>query len=193
MKIGYARVSTEDQITDLQRDALVRAGCDRIYEDKISGWKVSREGLAACLAGMAQGDTLVVWKLDRLGRSLKHLMTVIEDMRGRGIGLVSLTEGFDTTTPSGELMFHVIGALAQFERQIIRERVIAGLASTKAKGTVLGRRRVILDADVETIIKMDAELRSQGDIAKAVGISQSSVSRIIKERRVDIQPLVPLL
>lgn len=182
MKIGYARVSTDRQVTDLQINALNSAGCEVIHQDKMSGLKTSRDGLNECLSSLAAGDTLVVWKLDRLGRSLSHLMKVMEDFKTRGIHFESLTEKIDTATPSGELLFHVIGALAQFERAIIRERVVAGLKATKDKGTVLGRRRVILEDDIDRIIEMDLNGSSQTEIAKFMGISQPSVSRILKDK-----------
>ncbi len=182
-KIGYCRVSTVDQVTNLQREALEHAGCTSIYEDKVSGAKTSREQLDACLRALQPGDTLIVWKLDRLGRSLSHLMRLMEQFKERGIHFESVTEKLDTSTPSGELLFHVIGALAQFERAMVRERVIAGLATTKANGTKLGRRRIILDADIEHILTMASEGHSQVEISQRAGISQSSVSRILKQEK----------
>lgn len=180
-KIGYCRVSTEEQVTALQRTALEATGCESIYEDKISGATTSRTALDACIASLQPGDTLVVWKLDRLGRSLSHLMRTIDDLKNRGIHFESITEKFDTSTPAGELLFHVIGALAQFERQMTRERVRAGLATTKANGTKLGRRQIILDTDNLAILRLHDKGHSQAEIASNVGISQSSVSRILKE------------
>lgn len=182
-KIGYCRVSTIDQTGNLQKDALTRAGCEQIHEDKISGAKTKRDALNACMASLKAGDTLVVWKLDRLGRSLPHLLRLMEEFRSRGVVFESLTERIDTSTPSGEFLFHLLASLAQFERALIRERVMAGLATARAGGTKLGRRQIILDADIETILNMDKDGVSQTEISKHVGISQSSVSRILSQRR----------
>ena len=147
MLIGYMRVSTDSdrQSTDLQRDALISAGVDErhIFEDKASGSKDDRAGLAQALEYVKSGDTLVVWKLDRLGRSLPHLIEIVNQLKSKGVGFKSLTEGMDTSSPSGELLFHVFGALAQFERSLIQERVNAGLAAAKKRGRIGGRPRAI--------------------------------------------------
>lgn len=181
MKIGYMRVSTDKQTTDLQKDALERAGCDRIHEDVgQSGMKRDRKGLEACLRGLQTGDTLVVWKLDRLGRSLSHLMSVVADLKKSGVFFESLTEKIDTNSPSGELLFHVMGALAQFERALIRERVMAGLQAAKDKGKKLGRPVSISSEAIEHVQYLDRLRWHQGAIANETGISQSSVSRILK-------------
>src|SRR3954467_10501673 len=134
MLVGYARVSTEDQNLDLQRDALTRAGCERIFTDVASGAKDDRTGLAGALAFLRPGDTLVVWKLDRLGRSLKHLIETVTALQARKIGFRSPQESIDTTTSGGKLIFHVFGALAEFERDLIRERTQAGLQAARARG-----------------------------------------------------------
>ena len=134
MQIGYARVSTGDQNLDLQRDALQKAGCDRILEDRASGAKAPRPGLDAALDYVRRGDTLVVWRLDRLGRSLKDLIQLVGELDERGIGLRSLHESIDTTSSSGKLVFHIFGALAEFERNLIRERTRAGLQAARARG-----------------------------------------------------------
>src|SRR3954469_8965485 len=136
--VGYARVSTFEQIMDLQRDALA-AGCDRIFTDTMSGNRSDRPGLAQALDYLREGDVLVVWRLDRLGRSLKYLIEVITRLNERGIGFRSLTEQIDTTTSGGKLIFHVFGALAEFERDVIRERTQAGLAAARARGRMGGR------------------------------------------------------
>ncbi|CIA10523.1 site-specific recombinase [Salmonella enterica subsp. enterica serovar Typhi] len=125
MLIGYVRVSTNDQNTDLQRNALSCAGCERIFEDKISGTKSDRPGLKKLLRTLSAGDTLVVWKLDRLGRSMRHLVTLIEELRQRGVNFRSLTDSIDTSTPMGRFFFHVMGALAEMERELIVERTRA--------------------------------------------------------------------
>src|SRR4051812_22879572 len=128
MLIGYARVSTNEQNLDLQRDALQKAGCEQIYTNNVSGTKAMRPGLTEALSHLRPGDTLVVWRLDRLGRSLRHLIDTVTDFQERGIGFKSITEAIDTTTSGGKLIFHIFGALAEFEREIIRERTNAGLS-----------------------------------------------------------------
>ncbi|HAV2128268.1 recombinase family protein [Enterobacter hormaechei] len=140
MQIGYVRVSTNDQNTVLQRNALECAGCELIFEDKMSGKTSDRPGLKKVLRTLSEGDTLVVWKLDRLGRSMRHLVTLIEDLRGRGINFRSLTDSIDTSTPMGRFFFHVMGALAEMERELIVERTRAGLAAARQQGRIGGRR-----------------------------------------------------
>lgn len=141
--IGYARVSTAEQDTALQTDALRKVGCDKIFEDTASGAKAERPGLAAALAYVREGDTLVVWRLDRLGRSLPHLIETIGALEARGVGFRSLSEAIDTTTSGGRLIFHVFGALGQFERDLIRERTKAGLTAAAARGRKGGRKPVV--------------------------------------------------
>ena len=141
--VGYARVSTSDQDLALQVSALKKTGCHRIFDDVASGAKSIRPGLDRALEYLREGDTLVVWKLDRLGRSLAHLVQTVESLRERGVGFRSLTENIDTTTPSGELIFHMFAVLAQFERNLIRERTRAGLDIAKARGRKGGRRPVV--------------------------------------------------
>lgn len=181
MIVGYARVSTTEQKLDLQLDALSKAGCESVYRDEgVSGSTTSRPGLDACLGALKCGDCLVVWKLDRLGRSLEHVMATIKSFEERGVDFKSLSEGFDTTTPAGKLIFHVIGALAQFERELIRERVMAGLEAAKAKGTKLGRRFSIKPETVTEAISMHDAGRSFGDIGRLLGISRASAHRIVR-------------
>ena len=141
--IGYARVSTAEQDTALQTDALRKAGCERIFEDMLSGVKAERPGLTSALEFLRDGDVLAVWRLDRLGRSLPHLIEVIAGLEARGVGFRSLTESIDTTTSGGRLIFHVFGALGQFERDLIRDRTKAGLAAAAARGRKGGRKPVI--------------------------------------------------
>ncbi len=146
--VGYARVSTDDQDLTLQLDALVQHGVPRdlIFTDKLSGAKDDRPGLNNCLNVIREGDTLVVWRLDRLGRSMRHLVTLIEDLRQRGIGFRSISDGMiDTTIASGELIFHIFSALAQFERRLIQERTKAGIAAARARGRKGGRPRLKID------------------------------------------------
>jgi DNA invertase Pin-like site-specific DNA recombinase len=134
MLIGYARVSTHEQTLNLQQDALTTAGCNKIFTDTASGAKTERKGLDEALNYVRKGDTLIVWRLDRLGRSLPHLITTMTDLEERGIGFKSLTENIDTTTSGGKLIFHIFGALAEFERNLIRERTQAGLTAARARG-----------------------------------------------------------
>src|SRR5690242_8381263 len=141
MKIGYVRVSKQEQNEALQIDALTKAGCEKWFIDKITGSKAERKGLNEALKYVRPGDTFVVWKLDRAGRSLPHLIELLKDLQGRDIEFLSLTEQIDTTTPGGKLLFHLMGALAEFERDLIRERTNVGLAAARARGRVGGRPR----------------------------------------------------
>jgi DNA invertase Pin-like site-specific DNA recombinase len=143
MLIGYARVSTNEQNLDLQRDALLKAGvaAKNIYTDKVTGVKAERPGLAAALSHLRAGDTLIVWRLDRLGRSLKHLIETVTELKNQGVAFKSLTENIDTSTATGTLVFQIFGALAEFERNLITERTIAGLDAARARGRTGGRPR----------------------------------------------------
>ena len=176
MLVGYMRVSTDGdrQTFDLQRDALLSAGVDErhLFEDRVSGSRSERRGLAKALAFIKSGDCLVVWKLDRLGRSLPHLLMTVSDLRARGIGFRSLTEQMDTATPQGELLFHVFGALAQFERSLIQERVQAGLAAARRRGRRGGRPMAI---DAEKLAAVTSAL--DGGASKAHGRIVSPSSR----------------
>ncbi|CAI3948250.1 Site-specific DNA recombinase SpoIVCA/DNA invertase PinE (SpoIVCA) (PDB:1GDT) [Commensalibacter communis] len=145
VKIGYARVSTIDQDTSLQISALQQFGCEKIYQDKASGAKTDRPELLNAISYLREGDTLVVWKLDRLGRSINHLIQIINDLEERNVGFKSLTENIDTTTPGGKLVFHLFGALAQFERDLIKERTRAGLKAARDQGRIGGRPVVMTD------------------------------------------------
>ena len=140
MIIGYARVSTQDQNPELQLDALRGAGCEQMFHETATGKFRERPELTACLRTMRKGDTLVVWKLDRLGRSMRHIVVLVEDLRERGINFRSLTDSIDTSTPMGRFFFHVMGALAEMERELIVERTRAGLAAARAEGRIGGRR-----------------------------------------------------
>lgn len=177
MIIGYMRVSTEDQDTQLQKDALLKYGVDErnIYQDKVSGLKDNRDGLSKALEYLKTGDTLVVWKLDRLGRSLAHLISIVNDLKERGISFVSITEGMDTTTASGELFFHIFGALAQFERSLIQQRVKAGLESARAKGRVGGRPRAIDDEKLEAIKEALAKGMSKAAACRTFSVKRSTL------------------
>ncbi|MBB1078147.1 recombinase family protein [Rhodoferax sp. 4810] len=181
MKIGYARVSTLDQNLELQLDALKNAGCEKIFQDKISGAKADRPGLTEALAYVRTGDSLVVWRLDRLGRSLKHLIQVVEDLEGRGVGFISLQEGFDTTTSGGKLIFQIFGALAEFEKNLIRERTNAGLAAARARGRRGGRKEKLSPAQVETMRKMSAsQQHTIAEICRVMAITKPTYYRYME-------------
>jgi len=156
MKIGYARVSTTEQNPELQKDALKAAGCQKIFSDKVSGARAERPGLEKALDYLRAGDCLVVWRLDRLGRSLKHLIEVVEGLEKRRVGFISLQEGFDTTTSGGRLIFQIFGALAEFERNLIRERTRAGLQAARARGRLGGRKKKLTESQVRSMQKMAA-------------------------------------
>lgn len=183
MEIGYARVSTGEQTLDLQRDALNAAGCGTIYEETASGAKSERPVLAEVLSYLREGDTLVVWRLDRLGRSLKHLIEVVAQLAERGIGFKSLTEQIDTTTPGGKLIFHVFGALAEFERDLIRERTQAGLAAARARGRLGGRPKKLRDPkQLELARTLYAGGQTDVDtICRTLGISRATLYRALKD------------
>lgn len=151
MLIGYARISTDDQNLALQKDALTKAKCKEIFEDTASGSKAKRPGLQAALHRAREGDTLVVWRLDRLGRSLKDLLELVSHLEERGIGLNSLHESINTSSPSGKLIFHIFAALAEFERNLIRERTQAGLQAARARGRKGGRPKA-LDSDKRALV-----------------------------------------
>jgi DNA invertase Pin-like site-specific DNA recombinase len=176
MLIGYMRVSSDSdrQSTDLQRDALIAAGVDvrHLFEDHASGAKGDRTGLAQALEFVRPGDVLVVWKLDRLGRSLSHLLAIVNSLKNKQVAFRSLTEGMDTTTPSGELLFHVFGALAQYERALIQERVVAGLGAAKRRGRIGGRPQAITGEKLAAIL---AAL--DGGMSKAAACRNFGVKR----------------
>ena len=156
MLVGYARVSTQEQDTSLQLDALRAAGCEKLFEEKASGAQRDRPQLKAALEYMRAGDTLVVWKLDRLARSMRQLIDTVEDLHSREIGFRSLTESIDTTTAGGKLIFHIFGALAEFERSVIRERTTAGLRAARARGRLGGRPPALTE---EKLVMAKAMLR----------------------------------
>jgi len=184
MKIGYARVSTDDQTLDLQLDALKQAGCEKLFQDVISGAKDTRPGLSGALHFLRPGDVLVVWRLDRLGRTLRYLIELMTQLNGRSIGFQSLTEQVDTTTSGGKLIFHVFGALAEFERDIIRERTKAGLAAARARGRKGGHPRVAAFMDPGKLAmarRLHADKRnSVGDICRTLGVSKATLYRYLK-------------
>ncbi|MDD5581310.1 MAG: recombinase family protein [Methylobacter sp.] len=180
MKIGYARVSTNDQDTQLQMDALHAAGCERIYQEKQSGAKQDRLELQQCLKSLRAKDVLIVWKLDRLGRSLQHLIEVVADLDSRRIGFQSLTEHIDTTSPAGKLIFHIFGSLAEFERGLIRERVRAGLAAAKKKGKQFGRPQALTEKDKAMAVAMFNGGAAKIDIARHFKVTRQTVYAVLK-------------
>lgn len=180
MKIGYARVSTLDQNPDLQRQALTAAGCERIFEDRISGTAVRRPGLDEALRLLGAGDMLVVWRLDRLGRSLPHLIEVIGAIGARGAGFQSLSESIDTTTAGGRLVFHMMGALAEFERALIVERTRAGIDAAKARGVRLGRRPVLSQAQLEHARALIEGGERPTAVARTLKVGRATLYRALK-------------
>ncbi|WP_242225363.1 recombinase family protein [Bacillus cereus group sp. BfR-BA-01380] len=184
MLIGYARVSTNDQNLDLQKDALKQVGCKRIFTDVVSGATSSRSGLNEALGYVREGDTLVVWKLDRLGRSLKHLIETINTLNGKGIAFRSLQENMDTSTSGGKLIFHVFGALAEFEREMIQERTQAGLSAARARGRVGGRPKV-MDTTKVSMAKslMKDPNYSTEDICNTLGVSRATLYRYLQKAK----------
>jgi len=179
MLVGYMRVSSDSdrQSTALQRDALLAAGVDErhLFEDKASGVRDDRPGLAKALDFMVTGDCLVVWKLDRLGRSLSHLLTIVTGLREKGIGFRSLTEQMDTTTPQGELLLHLFGALAQYERSLIQERVKAGISAAKRRGRHSGRPRALNAEKLESVLAALDSGTSKAAVCRTFGIPRSTL------------------
>ena len=181
MLIGYARVSTADQTLYLQQDALEKAGCTKIFTDTASGAKAERKGLVEALNYVRAGDTLVVWRLDRLGRSLKDLIEKLTELNNRDIGFKSLTENIDTTTPGGKLIFHMFGALAEFERDLIKERTHAGLQAARARGRKGGRPQVLTEKKVVMARALYAnKSNSVNDICKTLNIGRTTLYRYLK-------------
>jgi len=180
MLIGYARVSTDDQNLELQRDALQAAGCAHVFEDVgISGGASRRPGLSRALAALNPGDALVVWKLDRLGRSMPHLVATLADLTKRGIGFRSLTEAIDTTTPAGRLMGHMLGALAEFERSMIGERTRAGMAAARRRGRHVGRPSSLSPADLDNAKLLLAEGQPIATVARTLRVCRATLYRYL--------------
>lgn len=177
MIIGYARVSTQDQNPQLQLDALTSASCEQVFHETATGTLRERPELTTCLRTLRKGDALVVWKLDRLARSLKDLVEIIHDLNQRGVGFRSLTESIDTTSSGGRLVFHIFGALAEFEHCLIRERTIAGLAAARARGRKGGRKPALSTADVRKAAAMLADPAiTKAEIAKHFGVSRVTLN-----------------
>lgn len=182
MRIGYARVSTAEQSLDLQEKALREAGCERIFRDKgVSGSQRSRPQLEKALNALGQGDILVVWKLDRLGRSLAHLIEIVGNLGDRDIGFASLSESIDTTSAGGKLIFHIMGALAEFERSLIVERTKAGMAAAKARGEHLGRKRKLSHDQLKHAQALVSEGRPRAEVARLLNVNPSTLYRRLME------------
>jgi DNA invertase Pin-like site-specific DNA recombinase len=184
MLIGYARVSTRDQRPDLQMDALREAGCERVFQETVSGAKRDRPELKAAVDFMRIGDTLVVWKLDRLARSTRQLLETVEDFEQRGIGLKTITQNIDTTNAGGRLIFTVFSAIAEFEREIIRERTLAGLDAARSRGRKGGRPRALTEKDLKQAraLLADPEI-SVEDVARRLGVGTSTLYRYLPAAR----------
>jgi len=184
MLVGYARVSTDDQNLNLQRDALDQAGCKQIFEDQLSGAKAERPGLHQALQYARAGDTIVVWRLDRLSRSLKDLIEMVTLLESKGIGLKSLQEAIDTSSSSGKLIFHIFGALAEFERNLIRERTQAGLQAARARGRKGGRPKALNKDKRALAVKLyDEKKHTVDQICEMMGISKPTLYKYIESEK----------
>lgn len=184
MKIGYARVSTLEQNLDLQIDALTKAGCEKIITDEVSGSVADRPGLTKLKEQLRKGDTLVVWRLDRLGRTLKHLIEWVNELEGQGIGFRSLQETIDTTSSSGKLIFHIFGALSEFERNLIRERTQAGIEAARARGRQGGRPKKLGKDKRQLVADLyKARKHSVAQICEMTGISRPTLYKYVREKQ----------
>jgi DNA invertase Pin-like site-specific DNA recombinase len=188
MKIGYARVSTDDQNLSLQLDALAAAGCEKVFQDAISGAVTKRPGLDAALAALQPGDVFTVWRLDRLGRTMPHLVNTVTDFAARGIGFQSITEAMDTTTAGGELLFHVMGALAQFERRLNAERSRAGIEAARRRGKHLGRPADLTPEKITHARQIiDSEEQSVSGMAKLLGVHRVTLHKALKRQNLKVR------
>lgn len=194
MLIGYARVSTQDQRPELQLDALKAAGCEQVFHERMTGKLTDRPQMLACLRTLRQGDTLIVWKLDRLGRSLKNLVEIIHDLEKRGVAFRSLTESIDTSSAGGRLIFHVFGALAEFEHSLIRERTMAGLAAARARGRKGGRKRKLTADDVRKAAAMLRDpMLTKAEVARHFKISRVTLNKALEQAGYPPNPAALLL
>lgn len=186
MLIGYARISTDDQNLNLQRDALQAVGCERVFEDMVSGARADRTGLSTLMNLLRDGDTVVIWRLDRLGRSLKNLIELVERLDAAKVGLRSLQENIDTTSSGGKLVFHLFGALAEFERNLIRERTQAGLVAARARGRMGGRPKRLDPVKLALAVKLHRERNhTVEEICKMMGISKSTLYNYLDKAESD--------
>ena len=187
MIIGYARVSTQDQNPDFQVDALEKAGCDQIFREKVTGKLRERPELSQCLLMLRAGDTLIVWKLDRLARSLKDLVEIVQDLNDREIGFKSLTEAIDTTNSGGRLVFHIFGSLAEFEHDLIRERTIAGLQAARARGRKGGRKPAMSASDVKKAAAMLSDpTMTKTEVAQHFRVSRTTLNASLRRQDLSI-------
>ncbi|OZC34537.1 MULTISPECIES: recombinase family protein [Marinobacter] len=181
MIIGYARVSTQDQNPELQVDALEKAGAEQVFQEKFTGTLRERPELSQCLRTLRKGDILIVWKLDRLARSLKDLVEIVQDLQDRGIGFKSLTESIDTTSSGGRLVFHIFGALAEFERDLIRERTMAGLEAARARGRKGGRKPALSKTDTQKAAAMLLDPKiTKTEVAQHFGVSRTTLNASLR-------------
>jgi DNA invertase Pin-like site-specific DNA recombinase len=181
MNIGYARVSTHNQNLDLQLDELKKAGCEKVYQEQVSGMKEKREELTKLKEQLRAGDIVVVWKLDRLGRSLKDLVQTVKDFEDMGVGLRSLTESIDTTSNTGKLIFHIFASLAEFERELIRERTFAGLSSARARGRIGGRPKKITPEKIIQMKAMHKDTKIEiSEMCKTFGIARNTLYKYLE-------------
>ena len=187
MLIGYARVSTRDQDLSLQLEALNGAGCEKIFEDRASGARAEREGLKQAMLVLREDDTLVVWKLDRLGRSLRDLIGIVNALAGRGVHFRSLTDSIDTSTPSGRFFFHVMASLAEMERELISERTLAGQEAARKQGRRGGRPRSLTDSKLAAARKLLQDGVSYRDVAKNLGVTIPTLYRWVPAERLQEQ------
>jgi len=187
MKVGYARVSTADQYLRMQEDVLKHAGCDEIFTDIISGVKSQRPGLDEVLNYLREGDTLIVWKLDRLGRSIQHLIHTVTCLMDKKIGFESLQENIDTSTSGGKLIFHIFSALAEFERDLIQERTQAGLKAARARGKMGGRPPLLDNRQINRMVEMyDEQKNTVAEICKIYNISRPSFYNYLKNKKIEL-------
>lgn len=181
MLIGYARVSTQDQNSELQLDALTAAGCEQIFQEKLSGKNRERPELETCLKVLRPGDRLIVWRLDRLGRSLTDLVEIVHNLQLRNIGFQSLTESIDTVSAGGKLIFHIFAALAEFERNLIKERTIAGLAAARARGRKGGRKAKLTKSDTRKVAAMLSDpMMTKTEVAKHFGVTRVTLNAALE-------------
>ena len=191
MIVGYARVSTQDQNAGLQVDALEKSGCEQIFQEKVTGKLRERPELSQCLRTLRAGDTLVVWKLDRLARSLKDLVEIVQDLNDREISFKSLTEAIDTTSSGGRLVFHIFGALAEFEHSLIRERTIAGLQAAKARGRKGGRKPSMSDSDIRKAAAMVSDPNiTKKEVAERFRVSRTTLNASLQRYTQTNAPLI---
>ena len=184
MKIGYMRVSTDEQNMNLQKDALTAAGCDRIFSDAgISGSTTKREGLDEALQLVGEGDQLIIWKLDRLGRSVSHLSGLFAEIEAKGGGVVSLTEGIDTTKAGGKMVYQMMSVIAEFERDLISERTKAGMQAAKRRGSRIGRPIALTDAQIDLALELIEKGDAVPDVARRFKVGRSTLYEAIKQKR----------